>query len=198
MRKILNKIANIVKSCIVKTVDDSGDVRTGVINVLGSNKKAVMFSQYGLFGSTPPGGMGVVFSVQGQESKLIVLSDDPKSRPKKNLNPGEVGVANYISGSYVFFNSSGDIQVVSSGNLTASVAGTSDITSSGAMTLKAPAVTIETDSFSVNSAGGGTSTSSIKGNVNITGGDMSVDGVSSKLHLHGEVQSGGSNTSPPV
>jgi phage baseplate assembly protein gpV len=113
------------------------------------------------------------------------------------------------------FDPSGNVTLQNSGNLAATVGGTTNVTSAGAATVKAPAVTVDSPSTtftgavtvegaftfqagmtgSAGSSGGATMT--IDGAADFTG-EVTANGVKVSGHKHGGVQSGGSETDPPI
>lgn len=112
------------KSGTLNSVDDSGNLRRGTASWLGRNGQPVQLaSLYGVVHNPPTGSQVVLFPQNGQESNSIGFPDHPELRPLKNLLPGEVAIVNYLTGSYVLFKENGDIEVVASSNLTATVSG---------------------------------------------------------------------------
>ena len=112
------------KSDTLNSVDDSGNLRRGTASWLGRNGQPVQLaSLYGVVHNPPVGSQVVLFPQNGQESNSIGFPDHPELRPLKNLLPGEVAIVNYLTGSYVLFKENGDIEVVASSNLTATVSG---------------------------------------------------------------------------
>lgn len=110
--KISDKIINLFKTAKIESVDDSGGIRTALITFLAKAKqKITLFTPYGLMSNPPVNSLAIVWTAQGQESKQIGFADDPKNRPIKNLNPGEVVIGNYDSGSYIFFSKDGTIVI---------------------------------------------------------------------------------------
>ena len=112
------------KSGTLNSVDDSGNLRRGTASWLGRNGQPVQLaSLYGVVHNPPIGSQVVLFPQNGQESNSIGFPDHPELRPLKNLLPGEVAIVNYLTGSYVLFKENGDIEVVASSDLTATVSG---------------------------------------------------------------------------
>ena len=112
------------KSGTLNSVDDSGNLRRGTASWLGRNGQPVQLaSLYGVVHNPPIGSQVVLFPQNGQESNSIGFPDHPELRPLKNLMPGEIAIVNYLTGSYVLFKENGDIEVVASSDLTATVSG---------------------------------------------------------------------------
>jgi phage gp45-like len=113
MSAILNCIKNIFKIAKLLSVDDSDNLRFGMISTLGKNQKILIFSPYGLMHSPPADSMVLMWSQQGRESNGIGIADDPKNRTLKDLAEGEVALGNYLTGSYILFDQQGGCQIVS-------------------------------------------------------------------------------------
>jgi phage gp45-like len=127
MKELCNKIKNLFKVIRILSSDDSGDFQYAQVSYLGKEHKALIFYPYGLFGKPPANSMGLLWSQQGQESNGIGLAGDPKTRPLKDLKDGEAGIANHVTGDYVYLKANGDLQVKCSGSLIADVAGNATI-----------------------------------------------------------------------
>lgn len=137
-----------LKSGVLKSVNDSGNLRRGTADWLGRTGQPVQLaSLYGLVHNPPAGSQVVLLPQNGQESNSIGLPDHPAIRPLKNLLPGEVALVNYLTGSYVLMKANGDIEVSTGGNLnvTASqinlngviIDGSGNITTPGTVTADA-------------------------------------------------------------
>lgn len=121
-----------LKYGFLDSVDDSDAMRSGTASWLGREEQSIQLaSLYGLVHNPPIGCQVLLLPQSGQESNCIGLPDMPQSR-KKGLQPGEVGLVNYLTGSYVLFKANGDVEVVTTaGNLIASIAGDATVTVSG-------------------------------------------------------------------
>lgn len=111
VKNLYSKLKNIIKIARLVSVDDSRNLRFGNMNFLGKNQKGNVFSPYGLVHNPPVNSMGVIFALQGQESNLIGIFDDPKNRTLKNLKQGEIGLNNYITTDYLYFDEDGTLKV---------------------------------------------------------------------------------------
>lgn len=112
MKSILNRIKNLFKIAKLLSVDDSDNLRFYTSSMLGKKQKILGFSPYGLMHNPPVGSMVLVFSQQGQESNGIGIADDPKNRTLKDLKSGEVGLSNYLTGHYIYFDENGLCTIV--------------------------------------------------------------------------------------
>lgn len=148
--KSLFKIARLVSS------DDSGNFQQGNFYYMGSTPKGQIFVQYGDLMRPPDGAQMAVFAQNGNESNAIAFASDPKNRTVKDLAPGERGIANYISGSYILIRNNGNIEIISQADVT----------------VTAPTVTI-------------TSAVTITGNVTING-NLVNNGVNLTNHNHSQ------------
>lgn len=113
-----------LKTGMLESVDDSGDVRRGTATWLGRSGQPIQVAGiYGVVSNPPVGSQVLLLPQNGQESASIGLPDHPAIRPLKNLLSGEVAVVNYLTGAHVLFKENGDIEIVTTGNLTATVTG---------------------------------------------------------------------------
>jgi phage baseplate assembly protein V len=191
-RDVANKIKSIVKIATMKICDDSGPFRFCRIKSFGKEQKVNAFTPYGLINNPPKDSMAVVFLVGGEESKSIALIDDPKRRIK-NMEEGEVGLANYLTGSTIIIKSNGDVDVDAHGNVNVTATGNINATTTQDITLSAgQEIYLNTPSIRWN---GGTIDNS---GVTVQSGDITADTVSLKTHVHSGVQSGPDNTGTPV
>ena len=124
-----------LKSGVLQSSDDSGNLRRGTAAWLGRNGQPIQLaSLYGLVHNPPIGSQVLLLPQNGQESNSIGLPDHPNIRPLKNLLPGEVALVNYLTGAYVLFKENGDIEVVSPGNV--------DVTATGNITMTAAQINL--------------------------------------------------------
>lgn len=189
MRRLLTMIKNAFKIAKLLSVDDSGDLRFGVVSMLGKNQKVMVFTPYGLMSKPPANSLALIWSQQGQESNGIGIADDPANRPLKNLSAGEVALGNYSTGNFIYFDENGlctiiaddiSIQAANDINMSAeniSLTATSDIgLSSATMGLEADA-TMDLDAAQINIAGT---------NIGITG-SLTNGGVNiGSTHIHSQ------------
>lgn len=111
LRIIKEKIVNLIKTGKISSVDDSKNLRLGVTNFLGKSQTVNVFTPYGLMHNPSVGSLAIMFACQGQESKIVSISDDPQNRPLINLLPGEVAIGNYETGDYAYFKANGDLEI---------------------------------------------------------------------------------------
>lgn len=124
-----------LKSGTLQSSNDSGNLRKGTAAWLGRDGQPIQLaSLYGLVHNPPIGSQVLILPQNGQESNSIGLPDHPNIRPLKNLKPGEVALVNYLTGAHVIFKESGDIEVVSPGNVT--------VTASGSITMSASQINL--------------------------------------------------------
>lgn len=113
MKSLIRKIKQIVTFAKLVLTDDSGDLTVTTSDGLGAtDKRVVAWKPYGLMHNPPPDSLGLRFQQLGQSSNSIAIYDSPATRPVKDLLPGEVGIGNHLSGSYVHFKANGDIDIV--------------------------------------------------------------------------------------
>ena len=82
-----------LKTGMLESVDDSGDVRRGTATWLGREGQPIQVAGiYGVLSNPPAGSQVLLLPQNGQESASIGLPDHPAIRPLKNLLSGEVAV----------------------------------------------------------------------------------------------------------
>lgn len=108
--------------------DDSGDFQQGTFFYMGSAPVGQIFIPYGDLMRPPDDAQLAVFAQNGNSSNAIAFASDPKNRTVKDLAPGEKGIANYISGSYILIRNNGDIEIVGTANVIANITGNATVT----------------------------------------------------------------------
>jgi len=109
---MINLIKNLFKIVKVLSSEETGNFTFVRVSASGKQQKALLFSPYGLMHRPPENSMGCVWLQNGQESNSIAMVDDPNNRILKNLEEGEVALGNYMTGSYILFNSDGGCEIV--------------------------------------------------------------------------------------
>ncbi len=159
----------------IEDVNDANDFRIARGSYLGDQLADIeVITPYGFDHNPPEGCWILTLPVNCSNENLTGIADNPLTR-FKNLKRGEVVIWNPTTGSYFKFNADGSLAINS-------IAATT-ITSTGSVNLTAPTV-------------------NVTGNVNITGnavisGTLSIAGIGFATHVHGGVESGGSNTGVP-
>lgn len=129
-----------LKTGMLQSVDDSGDVRRGTATWLGRDGQPIQVASiYGIVNNPPAGSQVLLLPQNGQESASIGLADHPAIRPLRDLLPGEVAVVNYLTGSHVIFKENGDIVVNTNTNLIANCR-TAQVTAESHIGLTAPQI----------------------------------------------------------
>ena len=181
MRKLVQRIKSAFKAALVTSTDDTVDLRGGTLAYQGASRTGTLWTPYGLCHNPPAGSVALVWAQNGQDSNLIGVADDPKNRTLRSLKPGEVGLANYLTGSYVLFKENGDIEVVAVNSNVDVTASDVNVSLTGAATF---------------TIGGTTITMSASG-ISVSGGTVSADGVDLRTHTHSGVEPGAGNTGEP-
>lgn len=158
-----------LKTGNLDSVDDSGGTRRGTASWLGRAGQPIQLaSLYGLISNPPAGSQVLLLPQNGQESASIGLADHPNIRPVRDTASGEVGLANYLTKSYVMLRENGDIEVFTKagnivigitgdivatigGNVTATITG--DLTATVTGNLTATAAQISANGVTIDPAG---------------------------------------------
>jgi phage gp45-like len=128
------KIANLFKVSSVKTVDDTGNFQTAVVQYSGKTQKTWSVAPYGFSSNAPAGSTGVTWTQGGLESSLISILDNPELRPK-NLLPGEVAIFNGVTGDILKFEAVSIVSLLTElFNIIGDVSIDGDITNTGSIT----------------------------------------------------------------
>lgn len=133
-----------LKTGMLESVDDSGDVRRGTATWLGRAGQPIQVAGiYGVISNPPAGSQVLLLPQNGQESASIGIADHPALRPVRDLLPGEVGMVNYLTKSHVIFKQNGDIEVFTeAGDLIANITGDIQVAATGNITATAAQINL--------------------------------------------------------
>lgn len=123
-----------IKQAVLNLIDDTGPYPRGQADYNGKTTDFLHYIPYGLISSPPPLSWALLLSSQSQESLKVGLVADFINR-KRNRIPGEAGVYNSLTGSFVLLKANGDIEIESPTNLSVSVVGNITLTAVGSVNL---------------------------------------------------------------
>ena len=168
MMNLLQRIKSLFKIARLLSSVNTGKFLQGQFGYMGTNARGQIFIPYGTIGRPPDGSQIALFAQNGNESNAIGFASDPKNRVKPNAAPGEHGIANYVSGSYLFFPNNGDMLGEIQNNALFNCTGTFKIV-------------IGNTVFEFSEDG-----------LTVTGDDpdVIVDGINLKLHIHSQGNDG--------
>lgn len=147
----------------LEAVTDGGGTRRGTASWLGRESQPIQLaSLYGLISNPPTGSQVLLLPQNGQESACIGLADHPNLRPVRDTASGEVGLANYLTGSYIMFREDGKVELFTQ-------AGDLDVTITGNATLVIDGNVTATVTGDV--------TATVTGNLTATAAQISANGV---------------------
>lgn len=117
IRKIINRLKNIVAKAVLSAVNDSGEIQLVKIQGYeGEIADAVeRIQNYGLTSVPPKGGEAIVLNVGANSDHPVVVAMDSGEFRKKNLKPGEVALYDKNK-SYILLREDGSIEIKSSKN----------------------------------------------------------------------------------
>ncbi len=168
---LLSKLRNIIKYGRVTNIDsDTGQFPQAQYEYFDKVKDVVNVYPYGMNANAPIDTLSLILNV-GHEENSVAIPMNTDLR-KKGLSSGESVFGNFVVGSYVYFKSNGDIEVISKNEVSVT-APTINIVST---TTHDGNVTINGD-LQVN--GDITSTGTIEGNTVQTSGGIDLD-----THVH--------------
>ena len=181
MRKLVQRIKSAFKVAKLTATNDTIDLRGGTLGQQGFSQDGTLWTPYGLCHNPPVGSVVLVWAQNGHDSNAIGIADDPKNRTLRSLEPGEVGLANYLTGSYALFKENGDLEIEAVNANVDITANNVNVTLTGTATF---------------TIGGCTITMSASG-ISVSGGTVVADGIDLKTHTHSGVQPGAGNTGGP-
>jgi len=145
-----------VKRAYVKKCINNTSLQRCVVSYQGRPDAPVEnINPYGLYSNPPPGSLGVIFNIGGNEQNRVGIFSkiEKQFRPQGDAD-GVVWLYNPLTGASVSLREDGTVHIVSpenfiatlekdgilnvTGNLTATVTGTANITSTGNATIQAP------------------------------------------------------------
>lgn len=171
MPSFLSKIKNMISLArVVKVSNDTEQFPSCQISYLGKIADVTRLNPYPIISNPPSNALAIKLNIGAMEENRVAIFHDPKGR-LEGLAPGEGGIYNSLTKSYVLLEGDSSVRVVSlgdlieaitkdviqtiGGDLSVSVNGGIDQTSLGDHTIKAQNVTIEaptqiTDAFACN------------------------------------------------
>lgn len=87
-----HKIQNMIKTAILKSIEDADFHQICKVESLGSERKGAVYSPYGLYSNPEDGSLCIMLSQNGNEDSLFALVWHPKDRLK--LKKSEVALWN--------------------------------------------------------------------------------------------------------
>lgn len=179
-----NRVRALARFGVLTLVDDSKGLQSVQVTTLpGETRPSCTHMQPYGFQSVPlEGAEAVVLALGGDlEHSIVIVADDRRYR-LKNMLKGEVALYTH-QGDYIWIKRDGNIAIHASSTITIDVPSvhfTGDVTIDGAIGLQGD--------LTVEGSGG----------INASNGDVFANGISLHDHRHPGVQSGGSQTGPPV
>ena len=176
MQAVGERVLNGAKSCKILEVYDEGEIQFATVAYGEKTQRVQLLKPYGFGHNPPPGSLGILFALAGQESRQVCIADHPNIRVVRETKPGESFAGNYLTKDHIIFKENADIEINSeSGSQVLMKAdGTIDIT--------APGSTINV----------------LQADIIVQGKDVVASGKSLVTHVHGGVEPGGGTTGPPA
>jgi len=123
MKSIINKIVNLITQVrMVKNSPDNENYPSAQVSYLKKATDVTRLNPYPIISNPPPKALGIKLNSQAQEQNRFAIFHDPTNR-KRGLKPGEGGIENTLTGSYVLLVENGDVQVVSKNDLIEEITG---------------------------------------------------------------------------
>lgn len=194
MRALYSKIKNMIKVARLLSTIDDGNLRLAKAQYFNKSQIVGAFSPYGIMHNPPVGSLGLLFSVNSQESHTMGIFDDPNNRTLKSLGTGEVAIGNYGTGDYVHFQNGQIIKVRATGNVEMEIDNSLTVVAGSNAVLTAPTVTIN-GNLTVN--GNINSTGTISAPTIAASNSLTVGGLEMEDHVHGGVEPGTGISSGP-
>lgn len=125
---------------ITKAGSDDQQFATQQVTHLGKVSDGIMLSMYGFHYNAQPDSLALKFSAQCNSENRALLAWAAKIRP--TLAAGEVAFYHPDSGSYCIWRTGGKLEIVATGDLTATVAGSMTANVTGNTTITTPTLTL--------------------------------------------------------
>lgn len=122
---------------------DDKQFHTQQVSHLGKVSNGIMLTPYGLHYNAQPDSLGLAMDVQCNPENRAVLAWAAKVRP--TLAAGEVAFYHPDTLSYVIWREGGNLEIVATGNVTATVSGTMSASVTGGTTITTPTLTLNGD-----------------------------------------------------
>ena len=186
----MNNIRNLLARAVIKLINPNTKNQTMQAGLLAGEIKGDMehMEPYGFTSHPHPGAEGIASFFGGDRSHGVLVVVGDKRYRLKGLAEGEVALYDDLGQCVVLRRDK--IEIVAKNDLVGTVGGNLSLTVTGQSTLKSNG--IKFDSPTVEITGdltiGGSGTAS---------GDMTASGISLKSHVHGNVESGPSDTGAP-
>lgn len=181
-------IKNLIRYAKVTLInDDSSKYPYTQMTYNGKTANVTTVNPYGHYSVAPLNSLAVVWQINAQEENLAGVCFNPAGR-FKGLKTGEVLNGNELTGSYIKFANSNEIDIVSKGDLVLNITGNVTINCQTAQ-VNADSVTVDA-SFTV--AGANISTLGESGQPIARLGDAVLVDIATGI---GTITSGGQNTS---
>ena len=186
----MNNIRNLLARAVIKLINPNTKNQTMQAGLLAGEIKGDMehIEPYGFTSHPHPGAEGVASFFGGDRSHGVLVVVGDKRYRLQGLVEGEVALYDDLGQCVVLRRDK--IEIVAKKDLIGTVGGNFSLTVTGQSTLKSNG--IKFDSPTVEITGdlkiGGSGTAS---------GDMTASGISLKNHVHGNVESGSSDTGAP-
>lgn len=211
MSQICQMIKGVFKIGRNTAYNDAPDLPKVTVVYQGQELQAYSHLPYGFICHPTSNGVAFICAQNGQQANPVAIIGNSKQRGQRNLTQGEVGLENFLTGSFVLLRENGDIEVnsvrdvvvnaannvsVNAGDSVNVVAANNITATCNTATLNAQTVTATAGSIGITS--GSMSATIDSTGITVTGGDIVADGISLKTHVHSGVMTGGDNTGEPV
>jgi len=105
---IMNKLKNIIKLGVLKTLTDEKTYQIAKSSYMGVEQKGILYNPFGFYSKPKKGALCGIFNVGSTESSQIVITWNPKKRP--TIADGESAVWNEKSEAGVYLRNDGSIE----------------------------------------------------------------------------------------
>jgi phage gp45-like len=117
-REIDQKIAGLINIAdVTNPGSDSGLDSISQVEYKGKPINSAMVSPYGLCSNPPKETSLLLFSVGGSPQNVAGIPYFPENRVR-NLSPGEVALANFLTEAHIKCNKDGDIEIITKNGIT--------------------------------------------------------------------------------
>lgn len=207
---IMRRIKLLVTRAVVRLVDPAALMQSLQVEALAGEVLDGIehFEPYGYTSHPLAGAEALVFSLSGRRAHSVAGIVADRRYRLKSLAAGEVALYT-DEGDVIHFKRGRTIEITAGAKVKVT-APTVEVIASSKVTVTTPLTEVSQNvtiggtlqvTGQITGAGGmaisGGAGAQVNGNVTVSGGNVTADGIGLKTHVHGGVQTGGSNTTGP-
>lgn len=210
LRTLFRRLRLLAARGVLRLVEDAGGLQRVQLDLLaGETRDGIeRMQQYGFTSHPLVGAEAFAIFLSGDRGRGVALAIDDRRYRLKSLAAGEVALYT-DEGDVIHFKRGRTIEITAGAKVKVT-APTVEVIASSKVTVTTPLTEVSQNvtiggtlqvTGQITGAGGmaisGGAGAQVNGNVTVSGGNVTADGIGLKTHVHGGVQTGGSNTTGP-